>query len=129
MKVFVYGTLKSGYGNNYLVADGQFLGKAVTLRPYILWHSGFPIATHNDEIANRLGLKMLPIIGEVYEVNDSQLARTDSLEGHPRWYVRQPVDVVLEDGTQLTPHIYEQNTYEGRGVCRIVDNSYYLWER
>ena len=126
--LMVYGTLKQGYGNHYLVEDGRFLGKATTLKPYLLWHSGFPIATHNQDIADRLGEQMLPVIGEVYEVSDTQLRRCDSLEGHPRWYKRVHVQAELDNGNIVEPYIYEQNDYEGHRLCRIVGNKF-LWER
>ena len=126
--LMVYGTLKQGYGNHYIVEDGRFLGKATTLKPYLLWHSGFPIATHSTQIASEIGQEMLPVMGEVYEVSDSQLRRCDSLEGHPNWYKRIPVQAKLDSGEIVEPYIYEQNDYVGRRLCHIVGNKF-LWER
>eukprot|EP00039_Didymoeca_costata_P014312 m.229929 g.229929 ORF g.229929 m.229929 type:complete len:131 (-) comp15994_c0_seq5:1244-1636(-) len=35
------------------------------------------------------------IKGELYEVNDDMLAKMDKLEGHPKWYLRKNISVVV----------------------------------
>jgi gamma-glutamylcyclotransferase (GGCT)/AIG2-like uncharacterized protein YtfP len=37
------------------------------------------------------------ILGEVWKVNDDVLAKLDSLEGHPKHYCREPVNIILDD--------------------------------
>jgi gamma-glutamylcyclotransferase (GGCT)/AIG2-like uncharacterized protein YtfP len=43
-KVFVYGTLKSGYGNNVLLKGSTFKSTGVTLRLFTVLSSEFPVA-------------------------------------------------------------------------------------
>lgn len=73
-KLFVYGTLKQGHNNHRaFLNDAKFLGEAKTDRS--MWAlvdlGAYPAMTYGD----------LQVQGEVYEVNDEQLARIDSLEG------------------------------------------------
>jgi gamma-glutamylaminecyclotransferase len=74
-KVFVYGTLKKGWGNNRLMVEGnaKFLGPAVTMDSFKLYGMGVPfMRPGGDDV----------VAGEVYEVDDATLARLDRLEGH-----------------------------------------------
>ena len=92
-RVFVYGTLKSGHGNNRVMfengGDARLLGRAISKRPFFMADGGFP----------RAGLFVSPkwrattdmqgqIIGEVWEVNKQAFDNMDRLEGHPRFYTR-----------------------------------------
>jgi gamma-glutamylcyclotransferase (GGCT)/AIG2-like uncharacterized protein YtfP len=100
MYIFVYGTLMTGYGNNYLLDQNQegvtFIGKAVSKDShYFMVDVGFPMVFdptyHDDEfpMTNHIG----KIKGELYFVtNPEVLSNLDSLEGHPRWYVRTESD-------------------------------------
>lgn len=81
--VFVYGTLKSGWGNHdSYMADAKFI-KDVALKG---------VSIHTDE-ATRLPFAMKNkkgrIQGEIYEVDDQTLKMLDRLESHPVWYKRQ----------------------------------------
>ena len=42
----------------------------------------------------------------MYDVAPLLLAELDAHEGHPRWYQRMLVDVVLDDGTGLQAWLY-----------------------
>lgn len=70
-KVFVYGTLLKGFGNNHLLDDSKFLGNDTVLGS--LWEvsvfPGFHSAGDKE------------IHGEVWEVNRHTLERLDRLEG------------------------------------------------
>ena len=44
-KVFVYGTLKRGYSNNYLLQSSECLGHATTKDRYAMYSSGIPYVT------------------------------------------------------------------------------------
>jgi gamma-glutamylcyclotransferase (GGCT)/AIG2-like uncharacterized protein YtfP len=99
-KVFVYGTLLKGFGNHARhLESSKFIGAAVTQKQYTMFKSGIPFV--NKEFPN------YPIIGEVYEVNAAVLQGLDRLEGHPEWYYREPIPVVLkETGEVITASIY-----------------------
>lgn len=127
MKLMVYGTLKQGYGNNVLLRGAKFLGEAITQKRYVLINSGFPYAvtlTKDEE-----QFPMLPVIGEVYEINEQHLRSCDSLEGHPNWYRRDTIQAVMVSGEVEDVMIYEMNEWpEGRRACNVVNGSY-QWDR
>lgn len=136
MKLFVYGTLKSKYGNNRLLQGATFLGEAVTVKEYFLGSGGIPYAIPNAPD----GKKMLPIMGEVWEINEEHLRRCDNLEGHPSFYTRTTIDVnFLDDGggspdVVVPAYIYEMLISSYRGIVpsdTVVYNNtvYYCWNR
>jgi len=43
MKVFVYGTLKHGYGNHHVLEGSRFVGKGCTVAMCCLYDAGFPV--------------------------------------------------------------------------------------
>lgn len=73
-KVFVYGSLLSGMGNNALLKDAKFLGKATTTPGFQMLDIGWFPGVVEDPSG-------ITIHGEVYEVSDETLARLDRLEG------------------------------------------------
>jgi len=84
MRVFVYGTLLAGFGNHKaLMQDATFLGKTTT-KGKMYSAGGFPMVVRDDD-------ERSIIHGEVYEVDDETARQLDRLEGHPRWYCREPV--------------------------------------
>jgi gamma-glutamylcyclotransferase (GGCT)/AIG2-like uncharacterized protein YtfP len=85
--VFVYGTLKKGFGNHRLLAASEFLGEARTAQSYAMYSTGVPIVVKNEAIS--------PIQGELYRIDEATLVTLDSLEGHPDWYRRELVDVIV----------------------------------
>ena len=126
MKLMVYGTLQQGYWNNRLLQGANFLGKAVTKNKYVLFNCGFPKAVPFS--LNEGKYPLLPVIGEVYEINDQHLAMCDRLEGHPNWYIRKKIGVTLE-GEDDEAYIYEMPEWQEHtdGLCHNVDNMYYRW--
>lgn len=78
--VFVYGTLKKGYGNHILLEESKYLGKYNT-EPEFTMHSlrAFPAV---------LPFGNTSIKGEVYEVDSDTFKRLDRLEGYPSLYER-----------------------------------------
>lgn len=102
-KIFVYGTLRRGYGNNRLLEGQTFLGEAYTRDPNFAMVSNgwFPYVIrqatdyYHDQ-PNAIG----HIWGELWEVDDEALARCDRLEGTPNHYQRHEWDftqIVGED--------------------------------
>lgn len=77
MKVFVYGTLKRGYGNNRLLTEQTFVGEAFTGGFFDMINSGFPVLIPNDDGH--------VVKGEVFEIDtniEDTLAQLDALEGY-----------------------------------------------
>lgn len=91
--VFVYGTLRKGYGNNRLLTNATFLGKAKTNEKYGMFGGIIPFVNKRSN--------SYQITGEVYSVTDDELARLDALEGHPDWYYRETIDVTLEENGEV----------------------------
>ena len=70
------------------------VGRAATVELYAMFAAGVPFV--------HPGHSRVPILGEVFEVPTGEgrntLTNLDRLEGHPDWYVRTPISVVLTDG-------------------------------
>jgi gamma-glutamylcyclotransferase (GGCT)/AIG2-like uncharacterized protein YtfP len=121
MRVFVYGTLKQGYGNNRLLSKAKF----------IMFGHGFPVVFKDDG-----GHK---IIGEIYDIGDNGkiLADLDALEGEGAMYDRKEVSVMPlnGDGAEfMTCSMYIGNTkYWGTKSAQnekfLDDNNRLDWQR
>jgi gamma-glutamylcyclotransferase (GGCT)/AIG2-like uncharacterized protein YtfP len=83
-KVFVYGSLKQGYGNHPILGTSELVAQYVTEPKYTMYSLGaFPAVVLDGETA---------ISGEVYDVNDSVFKALDRLEGYPTFYNRTQID-------------------------------------
>ena len=121
--VFVYGTLKRPYGNHRCIEGAEFLGNAVSVKAnFIMKHIGVPIL---QQQFGPLGAKLplARVAGEVFEINDEQLARCDQLEGHPRMYKREERAFNLA----LTSETFEMP--EGQKRFEMITAWVYLWQR
>ena len=87
-RVFVYGTLKRGFWNHHLLEQCTYLGEAVTLKEFALYVDTIPFVIKDQPVSR--------ICGEVYEVDEQVLMRLDQFEGHPHWYRREKISVLLE---------------------------------
>ena len=89
-KVFVYGTLKSGHGNNRLLKGCLSLGAAYTLQTFRMYNSGFPVSLYEP--------KGHSVLGELFEIPDDILDFTldclDTLESEGSMYKRETVRVL-----------------------------------
>lgn len=94
--VFVFGSLKKGFGNHRLLQDSEFIEPAVTKDAAfkMVSYGGFPGMYHGGDTA---------IHGEVYEVDDETFQRLDRLEGHPNFYQREQVQVHLKRDADDVP--------------------------
>ena len=90
--LFVYGTLRQGGPNHALLARARCLGPATTAERYALFVDGIPFLASTPAVHR--------VRGEVYAVDAETLAEIDRLEGHPRWYERRPITVVLEEAAR-----------------------------
>jgi gamma-glutamylcyclotransferase (GGCT)/AIG2-like uncharacterized protein YtfP len=86
-RVFVYGTLKSGFSNHYLLEGCEFFGDAATVPTYKMIENGFPVIMPDPEGK--------PLAGEIYIVDEETLARLDQLEREGSSYDRKLIDVTL----------------------------------
>lgn len=123
IKVFVYGTLKKGYRNHYLLNDSTWLINAVikgTL--YSIEGVDYPAFIDDNEFL---------IQGEVYEVDQTVLAALDDLEGylgvnHPNnLYERKRVMAYNSNNEELFDvYVYVYCHPNERYLSRIVSNNY-----
>lgn len=89
--VFVYGTLKKGYGNHGFLENSKFLGEFVTKLP------SYELISLKG--ANFPALVEVPsngfyISGEVYEVDYYTLAELDRLESNGQLYERKEIELL-----------------------------------
>ena len=90
-KLFVYGTLKQGFYNNYLLKDSKFLKNVVTDDEYPMFMrcENFPYLKNENKGYN--------IKGELWEVSDEKIKELDYFEGVPDLYYRDTLKVNNED--------------------------------
>jgi gamma-glutamylaminecyclotransferase len=113
MKVFVYGTLKKGFGNHArLLADAPLVGVAMLSGNHTLLDSGFPVCLPVTDDQGEGGV----VLGEVYSITEGQLARLDRLENEGRMYHRMLQPVVYEDGTADHVWVYIGDTTFWKGA-------------
>jgi gamma-glutamylaminecyclotransferase len=109
-KLFVYGSLKRGFGNHELLKNSKFLGAYDTSDANYQMFSfgGFPGVIALDEQDRHHY-----ILGELYEVDDATLARVDMLEGNGHFYTRKIIELsetddIVEAWMYLLPQSYLQ---------------------
>ena len=123
--VFVYGTLRSGFSNHFLMASTVKIGDGETKNKYALYTSGIPFLVEDEQVST--------IKGEVYFVDDTILRVLDSLEGHPDWYKRKLIPVVVK-GKEYIAWAYfnkpagvliESGDYEKQLTTQTKNTKYY----
>ncbi len=108
-KIFVYGTLKQGFCREG-VMKGNFLGKTRTLSQYKLNDlGGFPGLTPSE-----IGKA---IEGELWEVDDDCLRTLDMIEGHPRLFRRDSVELEHPKGKDAEAYFWQGRDAEDCGTC------------
>lgn len=117
LNIFVYGTLKSGYGNHDVFLGGIEHKDAVTVEEkYSLKSNGFFPAMFDT------GVKR--VIGEVYNVSPTVMKRIDMLEGNGHFYERKEIPVLTEDGEEIKAWAYFMKHDESNWRdYRITDSS------
>lgn len=110
MLFMVYGTLKAGHYNNYILADaGATLVGPATVEGFTLWEipQCYPMATPAPDGR---------ITGEVWDVptDGPAIARLDRLEGVPRMYTRETVTTT--DGREVQLYVYASDPVAQRLV-------------
>jgi len=92
MKLFCYGSLKSNKGANSFLGDSKFLGEA-----RLVGYGLYPVCTWPGIQKKEEGGI---VIGEVYEIDEQQLAECDRYEGCPTLFSRSKVDVEMKNSTE-----------------------------
>lgn len=100
VKIAVYGTLKRGHYNHKFLNKSQFIGEGRTVDKYKMTSNGhFPYLSKNGDYNTKV---------EVFEIDNETLKNVDRLEGHPDFYKREVINVlvgedVLKCWIYLTP--------------------------
>jgi gamma-glutamylcyclotransferase (GGCT)/AIG2-like uncharacterized protein YtfP len=103
--IFVYGTLKQGYGNHIHYLNKPPLTQGILKGYHLLGRpgGGFPCIGPGDGYVE----------GEVYEVDEEELKAIDRLEGHPTWYLRTNVQVTSKENKTMNVWTYVMIDKEG----------------
>jgi gamma-glutamylcyclotransferase (GGCT)/AIG2-like uncharacterized protein YtfP len=135
--LFVYGTLKEGYGNNWYLQrnNAEKVANTTTAEEYIMFNAGFPVMMEPVD-CNDLTLPALQCKGEVWKLNNVALEQVDRLESNGDMYNRKEITVTLEDGTTMNVWSYFGGAEYWEGGDRLslseiigIDNGeYYQWE-
>ena len=97
--VAVYGTLKMDYSNYlYYLSDSHYVGSGETKDRYPLVVKGLPYLIEKKGVGHNVCV-------DVFKVTDDVLKRLDRLEGHPNWYVRKQIPIMV-NGLQIKCWIY-----------------------
>lgn len=104
-KIFVYGTLRSGGGNNPMLRESKLVAIGKTEQKYALYVQGIPYAVKDEAICS--------IVGEVWSIDSSTLQMIDVLEGHPIWYKRELISVVTTDNKIVMAWMYFNSSPKG----------------
>lgn len=118
-RVVVYGTLKTGRGNNrHFMKSATLVGPVHLLGDYCMRDlTGFP-AVHRCASLE----EATPVKGELWEVTRAEMLELDRLEGHPDFYTRVVVDTPY--GPSWMYIILQPSDYVVRGDNRVASG---LW--
>ena len=108
--VAVYGTLKKNYSNYYhYLKSSTHVGSGETKDKYPLVISGLPYVMNKKGVGHNVDV-------DVFLVSQSTLKQIDSLEGHPNWYERKKIQILMDNGGVMTAWLYFNDTIEDTGV-------------
>ena len=113
-KVAVYGSLRKGLHNSYLLNNAKPLGTEVITGFKMFSLGSFPFISTKDATDTD------SITIEVYEVNQSEFRRLDQLEGFPSFYNR-----TLVDTTHGKAWIYFIDNYENSVHKPVVHGDWF----
>lgn len=107
--LFVYGTLKQGFPNHYLMQGAYFIGTGHTVQKFAMYKHVVPYVVKGEPVSC--------IHGEVYSIHHSILETLDLFEGNPVWNYREIVDVILNtNASHLSAWMYFNDTPIGELV-------------
>lgn len=105
-RVAVYGTLRKGFHNHYLLGDSRFIDKGKGHFWGTMYSAGgYPIFSCKEP-------SVKPIV-EIYELPAGEegelvMENLDMLEGYPHWYDRT-IKTFLINSEEITAWIYHQD--------------------
>jgi gamma-glutamylaminecyclotransferase len=99
--VFVYGTLKKNGGNNYLLKDNKYVGRAWTRLKCFVMMDGSAPAVLTDTTDEKKAIQ-----GEIYSVPVSKLKDLDRFESNGLLYKRRRVILDTEQGDEIKAWMY-----------------------
>ena len=128
-KIFVYGTLKSGHGNNLLLDNAKLIETEAYLIDHKMYnvHDAFPAIVPINVGEERTNV----ILGEVYQVTDSIMDSVNKLEGYPGWYKRKMIVYVDSKGISIGMayvYYFENKEDIGYNVYEQDVRSYKSWD-
>lgn len=133
--VFVYGTLKSSYGNNRVLEAAEFIGEDSTTDGWLLGQAGIPYAFSPAIVPDEYKKLLRPIRGEIWKVDDYLTClRLDALEGydpdpqHAHYWRR----VVQTKTYKLACWIYTQENFKHAyrmNAAGLTDKGEWIWSR
>lgn len=95
IKLFVYGTLKAGYGLHRIIEDAHYIGEVKTAEQYTLATNGWYPMLMAIEDTPKTNIK-----GELYVIDRAMLDRCDVAEGQGTLFKREIIDVIDEEGNE-----------------------------
>jgi|TARA_R110000744_G_scaffold372683_2_gene484457 gamma-glutamylaminecyclotransferase len=116
--VFVYGTLRQGHANHFIMRPTVKIGAGLTNDKYAMYVAGIPFLVEDEQVSK--------IKGELYAVDETTFEILDVLEGHPKWYERKKVDVTVE-GIEHNAWVYfneKQGSLNKSGDYAKRENNY-----
>jgi gamma-glutamylaminecyclotransferase len=128
-KVFVYGSLKGGFGNHGFLETSEFLGTTCTAETdFVMFSFGhFPGVVKHSEYGYGA------IEGEVYLIDDATLFKLDLLEGNGRFYTRRKVKLDEHEEAWMylidsfNPRLNDED--EKIAMCYHGDKLVFSWQR
>jgi gamma-glutamylaminecyclotransferase len=116
MKVFVYGTLKHGYGNHHLLERSTRIGSGETVAHCRLYDAGFPVLRPRDKKPERNA----KVRGEVYDCDEATVMELDRLESEGRMYHRRTKLIRLDSGQRVKAAAYIGDTWFWKHNQRLM---------
>lgn len=103
--IFTYGTLKRGFTNNFILDGTTFISTGITEKKYQIYpctNFAFPFLIKSEQ--------KQCIKGEVFEVTSNEiLKKLDILEGYPDLYLKEFIQVKLNDNQTVRALTYFKN--------------------
>ncbi|MCS3924595.1 gamma-glutamylcyclotransferase family protein [Methanosalsum natronophilum] len=122
MYVFVYGTLKRGFINNWLLTESYYICPTRTNEEYLMVNLNyFPgvLELENDEYID-LGEPKSKISGELYKVDNRTISTLDKFE-EPFFYRKR---TYLENGVEAWMY-FLKNEYYNDDSNRKIENGFW----